>query len=248
MTSSLTWSRPWHRWSPRCERKLYPMSTTRVFLVASSLARLIEKERAGHLIRQGYFPDQPSRSISVRVEEDTGSLILITQEPNGPVEEATAISHSQAEALLDLAAGQVKSLAIPLTIGTQTATLHRFVTPRPLNLLTIEVEQTHQGSSFHPLPWFGPEVTGDPAYQAHSMALVGLPSEVEVEITGAALESLLDTLDDGSEARLPEPSAQAVAAPEPVPDTKPDEEDDDLEVEDSVIRELARSLRPQRRS
>jgi hypothetical protein len=78
------------------------------------------------------------------------------------------------------------------------------------------------------------------------MALVGLPSEVEVEITGAALESLLDTLDDGSEARLPDPSAQAVAAPEPVPDTERDEEDD-LEVEDSVIRELARSLRPHRR-
>ena len=223
------------------------MSTTRVFLVASSLARLIERERAGHHVRQGYFPDQPSRSISVWVEENASSLILITREPNGPVEEATAISRSQAEALLDLAAGQVKSLTISLTIGTQTATLHRFVTPGSLNLLTIEVEQTHQGSSFHPLPWFGPEVTEDPAYQARSIALVGLPAEAEVEITDAALESLLDTLDDGSEARLPAPSAQAVAAPEPASDIEPEYDKDELEVEDSVIRELARSLRPHRR-
>ncbi len=223
------------------------MSTTRVFLVASSLARLIEKERAGHLIQQGYFPDQPSRSISIRVEGNACSLILITHEPNGPVEEATAIPVSQAEALLDLAAGRVEYQSVGPTIGTQPATLHRFITPGPLDLITVAFEQPQQARAFQPLPWFGPEVTEDPAYQARSMALAGLPSRTEVEITGAAVESLLDTLDDGSEARLPEPSAQAVAAPEPVPDTKPDEEDDGLEVEDSVIRELARSLRPQRR-
>jgi CYTH domain-containing protein len=222
------------------------MSTTRVFLVASSLARLIEKERAGHLIRQGYFPDQPSRSISVRVEGNACSLILITQEPNGPVEETTAIPVSQAEALLDLASGRVEYLSVGPTIGTQPATLHRFLTPGPLDLISVAFEQTQQARTFHPLPWFGLEVTEDPAYQARSMALVGLPSEVEVEITGAALDSLLDTLDDGSEARLLESSVQAAPATEPASDLEP-EEDDDLEVEDSVIRELARSLRPHRR-
>jgi CYTH domain-containing protein len=221
------------------------MSTARSFLMASSLARLIGKERAGHHIRQGYFPDQPSRSLSVRVEEDTSSLILITREPSGPVEEATGLPPSQAEALLDLAAGRVEYLNISLTLGAQTATLHRFTTPGPLDLITMEFEQADQTRTFQPLPWFGPEVSADPAYQARSMALIGAPSRVEVEITDTALESLLDTLDDGSEARVPEPTAQAVAAPEPASDT--DSEDDDLEVEDSVIRELARSLRPQRR-
>lgn len=221
------------------------MSTTRVFLVASSLARLIEKERTGHLIRQGYFPDQPSRSISIRVEGNVCSLILITQEPNGPVEEATAIPLSQAEALLDLAAGRVQYLSVGPTIGTQPATLHRFLTPGPLDLITVAFEQPQQARTFDPLPWFGPEVTEDPAYQARSMALAGLPSRAEVEITGAAVESLLDTLDDGSEARLPATSAQAVPAPESASNLEPEE--DDLEVEDNVIRELARSLRPHRR-
>ena len=210
------------------------MSTTRVFLVASSLARLIEKERAGHLIRQGYFPDQPSRSISIRVEGNACSLILITHEPNGPVEEATAIPVSQAEALLDLAAGRVEYLSVGPTIGTQPATLHRFLTPGPLDLITVAFEQPQQARTFHPLPWFGLEVTEDPAYQARSMALAGLPFRAEVEITGAALDSLLDTLDDGSEARLLESSVQAAPATEPASDLEP-EEDDDLEVEDSVI-------------
>jgi hypothetical protein len=66
-----------------------------------------------------------------------------------------------------------------------------------------------------------------------------------VEITGTAVESLLDTLDDGSEGRLLEPSAQAVPAPDSASNLEPEE--DDLEVEDNVIRELARSLRPHRR-
>ena len=35
------------------------MPITRCFLLASSLARLIEKERGGHRVTEGYFPDQP---------------------------------------------------------------------------------------------------------------------------------------------------------------------------------------------
>jgi CYTH domain-containing protein len=222
------------------------MSTTRVFLVASSLARLIEKERAGHHVRQGYFPDQPSRSISVRVEGDISSLILITKGPNTPVEEITDIPPYHGEALLDLAAGQVNSLAVSLTIGIQTATLHRFLTPGPLDLITVELEQTRQARTFDPLPWFGPEVTGNPAYQARSMALVGLPSGAEVEITGAALESLLDTLGNGSETQL-QPLMAPSRLSETAPDAEPEQDPDDLDLEDNVIRELARSLRPQRR-
>ena len=43
------------------------MSTIRVFLLASSLGRLIEKERGSHLVRQGFFPDQLGRSAHVQV-------------------------------------------------------------------------------------------------------------------------------------------------------------------------------------
>ena len=57
------------------------MPITRCFLLASSLARLIEKERGGHRVTEGYFPDQPGRTTYVRVEEGMGSLILVRHAP-----------------------------------------------------------------------------------------------------------------------------------------------------------------------
>ena len=78
------------------------------------------------------------------------------------------------------------------------------------------------------------------------MALVGLPSGAEVEITGAALESLLDTLGNGSETQL-QPLMAPSRLSETAPDAEPEQDPDDLDLEDNVIRELARSLRPQRR-
>jgi CYTH domain-containing protein len=222
------------------------VGTHRQFIIAPSLARLIEKERGGERVRQGYFPEQPHRSTHVQVEDKTGHLILVTSRPHGPAEEATDIPRTQAEALLDLAAGQVDFLSIGLTIGARIAAIHRFMTPGPLDLITVTFEQTGQARRFHPRAWFGPEVTDNPAYQARSLALAGLPSRPEVEITDAALNSLLDTLDDRSEARPPQPEAP-LASSEPIPDAEPELDQDGLNIEDSVIRDLARSLRPQRR-
>lgn len=227
------------------------MSTARVFLLAPSLARLIEKEREGRLVRQGYFPDRPDRGTHVQLEQETGRLVLVSNHPNGPVEEATDIPRAQAEALLELAAGQVEYLEVSLNIGSQTAMLRRFLTPGSLDLLTVTLEHGKRARKFQPPAWFGPEVTGDPAYQARSIALAGLPSAPEVEITDAALNSLLDALEGRFGAHQP----QAVA-PQPAAPSKPaeaeaeaDNEDDqdDLAIEDSVIRELARSLSPRQR-
>ena len=83
------------------------------------------------------------------------------------------------------------------------------------------------------------------------MALAGLPPAPEVEITNAALDSLLDTLHGRLEAHQPQ-----VAAPQPVIPLEPAEaqadaddaqDQDDLNIQDSVIRDLARSLSPRRR-
>jgi hypothetical protein len=53
------------------------MSITRRFLLAPSLARLLEQEREGRHVIEGYFPDRHGRSLHVRVEEGSGSLILV---------------------------------------------------------------------------------------------------------------------------------------------------------------------------
>jgi CYTH domain-containing protein len=222
----------------------------RQFIIAPSLARLIEREKGGERVRQGYFPDRPDRGTHVQVEGETGHLILVTNGPHGAAEEAVDISRPQAEALLDLAAGRIEYSSVSLNIGSHTATIHRFLTPGPLDLITVRFEQNNQAREFQPLAWFGPEVTEDPAYQARSVALAGLPPAPEVEITNAALDSLLDTLHGRLEAHQPQ-----VAAPQPAPlapaeaqaDADDEQDQDDLNIQDSVIRDLARSLSPRRR-
>jgi CYTH domain-containing protein len=230
------------------------MSTTRAFLLASSLARLIEKERGGHRIQQGYFPDRPDRGTHVQVEEHTGQLILATNGPDGSVHEATDIPFSHAEALLELAPGRVEYLDISLNIGTHTAAILRFISPGPLDLITVAFEQDGQARNFQPLPWFGPEVTSEPVYHTRSIAMTGLPTVPEVEANNAALDSLLDTLDNGlgGQQKVQRARAEQLIAPQPrasVPfevSSEDEDDTDDLAIEDSVIRELARSLRPRR--
>jgi CYTH domain-containing protein len=227
------------------------MSVTRRFLLASSLARLIEKERGGHTVRQGYFPDHSGRSPHVQLEGSTGQLILVPDRANGAIEEVANIPRSHAEALLDVAAGRIEYVSTSLDLGSCTAAVHRFTTPWPLDLITLTFKQDKQARRLHPLPWFGPEVTDDPSYQARTVALAGLPPLPDAEITATALDSLLDTLGGYADADQPQPlAAQANSQPQPSeggsgPQPEPDL--NDLGIEDSVIQELARSLRPQHR-
>jgi CYTH domain-containing protein len=225
------------------------MSTARVFLLASSLARLIEKERGSHLVRQGFFPDRTDRSAHVQVSGGTGHLILVSHHAAGPLEEPAEISHAQAEALLDLTAGQAEYLSIPLDIGSHSTIIQRFVTPASLDLISVAFKHDKAVRKFQPPAWFGPEVTSEPAYQVRSLALTGLPSTPGVEVTDAALHSLLDAL--GDRAGEPQPQQTWVApepeTSEPILDPEAEQELDGLNIEDSVIRELARSLQPQGR-
>ena len=225
------------------------MSTIRVFLLASALARLIEKERGGHLVRQGFFPEQPNRSAHVQVAGETGHLILVSQPSASPLEEPVEISRSQAEALLDLTDGQIEYLSILTDIGSHSAAIQRFVTPAPLDLIGLVFNHDKSARKFQPPAWFGPEVSGDPSYQVRSIALAGLPTAPEVEVTNAALHSLLDVLDNRADEPKPQPSRpmRATEPSEQILDAETEQDLDRLAIEDSVIRDLARSLQPQRR-
>ncbi len=220
------------------------MSITRRFLLASSLARLIEKERGGRRVTEGYFPEQSERSISVRVEEGTGTLILVTLGSRGPMETPEDLPYVHAEALLRLAAGGVDYRRIDLTVGAHGAHVSRVTAPGELDLITVDFERDEQAREFQPPSWFAPEVTTQPGYQNRYLALNGLPTAPEVELTHAALDSLLDELEDRSASHQPLVDPAAPAMPPPTTDA---EDVEDLAVEDSVIRELARSLRPQHR-
>src|SRR5687768_9571315 len=111
------------------------MTSTRVFLLASGLARLIERERAGTLVRQGYFPEHPERSTHVQLTGEVGHLVLASHSAKGLVEDAAEISPRQAEALLALCAGRVEYLSIAIGISSHGASIQRFVSPGPLDLI-----------------------------------------------------------------------------------------------------------------
>jgi CYTH domain-containing protein len=258
------------------------MVTSRRYLIASSLARLIRKERGGNRVTEGHFPNQADRSSYVVVEGDKGSLVLIQPGSGGLVEERTEVPRAHAEALLDVTPGKLDYLLTHLTVGTRDIQITRYVTPGPLDMISVLFESEDEARDFRPLAWFGPDVTTEVTYQNRSIALDGAPQAPDVPMSNAALNSLLDTLENryatprGYTAHAParnaaEPAAgqrnaaaQAPAAERstppqgavlsrpatPAPDDEEGSEDDNdlnLNIEDNVIRELARSLRPQRR-
>lgn len=256
------------------------MATSRRYLIASSLARLIRKEKGGNRVTEGHFPSQADRNSFVVVEGEKGSLVLVHPGASGPVEERTEVPRTHAEALLDVTPGKIDYLLTHLTVGTRDINVIRLVTPGPLDLISVTFESEEEARDFRPVSWFGPDVTNEAAYQNRTIALEGLPQMPDVPISNAALNSLLDTLENrygGTRGFVPQPHmrspedvgvVQRSAAPapaneratpdraetpsksEPVTSTeveRVEDENSDLSIEDNVIRELARSLRPQRR-
>jgi CYTH domain-containing protein len=265
------------------------MVTSRRYLIASSLARLVRKERGGNRVTEGHFPNQADRSSFVVVEGDKGSLVLVHASSGGPIEERTEVPRAHAEALLDVTPGKLDYLLTHLTVGTRDIQVLRFVTPGPLDLISVSFESEDEARDFRPLSWFGADVTTEVPYQNRSIALEGAPQAPDVPMSNAALNSLLDALENryvaprgytahhaparnqaeqgGGQRNAPPPPPPAAqagersAAPQrgvlsrpaaPADDDMHDDDNNDdndlnLNIEDNVIRELARSLRPQRR-
>jgi CYTH domain-containing protein len=173
------------------------MQISRQFLIAPSLARLIQRE--GGIVRQvtdGYFSDHPERQHLVRLEAHQCYLIVVgansAVEPN---EDPAVIPRQHAEALLDLCSGRISYEQITLRIqADQEVLLDRIVAPGSLDLAVVMFSDRSQADAFEPLIWLGAEVTGDPAYTRRTIALNGLPPAIEVPLSGVQLDALLDVL------------------------------------------------------
>jgi hypothetical protein len=228
----------------------------RLFVIAPSVARLIRQERGGERVIEGYFPDQPQRRTYVQIGETGSSLILETGGDRVP-EERADLPPAHAHTLLAVSHGQVEYLRTRLSIGSHEIQALHVVRPAPLDLVVVATTPEN-GQDLPPLPWFGPEVSAEPSYQRRRLALDGAPNTSEVDVTNAALNSLLDLLEDRLTAwpgphdatRSDELAADVTPRPKaPVPELEPevDEEVDELRIGDEVIRELARSLQPRQR-
>ncbi|WP_114947275.1 hypothetical protein [Microvirga calopogonii] len=190
------------------------MTIRRRFLLASSLARLIQRERGGLRQVEGFFPAQRDRTSWVRLEEDRAFLILRAAGPHGDTEEQTEVPVAHAHALLDVCAGEVDYARTRLQIGDRAALVDQIFRPRSFQVVTVEFDSDSEARAFRPLPWFGPEVTGDDRYTNQSLALTGLNEAPEIPLSDEALNGLIDTLENRFpvQARIPvvRPTAKQV--------------------------------------
>ncbi len=172
------------------------MAVERRFLLASSLARLIQRESAPSTrILEGHFAPHPTRTQFVRVERDRALLVLLSRAEEGSIaEEEVEVPRAHAEALIDVAAGTVAFDRTPIRLGEGVdAVLDRFILPQGIDLIAIKIHSDPR--AFAPPLWVGAEVTGDPSLETSGLALAGIPTLGEVEVSNAAIEALLDLLE-----------------------------------------------------
>ena len=169
---------------------------SRRFLIASSLARLLRREGGvERRVVEGYFPAQkPGRTHFVSVEPGRTELVLADPDAADGEELRTEVPHAHTEALLDLCAGRIgfERTKVRFAAG------HEIVLERVLHPAILDVVTVLAGEGEEPVAtpaWFGPEITGDPAWDKRSIALGGAPASPEIPLSNAALDALLNDLE-----------------------------------------------------
>ena len=217
------------------------MTVQRRFLLASSLSRLIQRERGGLRQIEGFFPEQPQRTPSVRLEESQAWLILSPAGPNDAAEQ-TEIPISHAQALLDVCAGEIDYLRTTLPLGDHTLLIDHVIHPTPIDLVSVEFDTQEQARGFRPLGWFGPEVTGNPRFLTRGIAGKSLDEAPDTPLTNAALNTLLDTMENRSSHRSRAHLRKAARSDGQAASPAQHRVDEDL------VREMERNLRNRRPS
>jgi CYTH domain-containing protein len=176
------------------------MAVVRRFLIASSLTRLIRKERGSERVLEGHFPPQGERQSHVRIEKGQSYLVLTSLDDEvGTSEDWTDVPRSHAEALLDVCPGTVTFERSRLRLRDHEAMIDRFMTPTSLDIVSVEFPAKAEADAFLPPVWFGSEVTGDDSYTSRAIAMAGRPRAPETPLSNAALETILDLLESRDE-------------------------------------------------
>jgi hypothetical protein len=128
-------------------------------------------------------------------------LLLRISGPKGDVEEQTEVPLAHAHAPLDVCAGEVDYTRTMLSIRDHVALIDHLIRPHALHLVTVEFDNVEEARGFDPLSWFGPELAADSRFNYQALALRGLSKAPDVLLSDAALDSLLDTLENRFVAR-----------------------------------------------
>jgi CYTH domain-containing protein len=171
------------------------MSVSRRFLVASSLARLIMRDRSSTPVVEGHFPASDDR-LSYVLFQGTGCQLVLVMKPgaNAEEEERADVSTRQGEFLMEVCAGRLAYQLCLLEIGGQQAHLESFRIPYHLHLIEVRFDSQDQARPFQPPLWFGPEVSGDAGYEHNAIATNGTPDQPEIALSDDAINALLGLL------------------------------------------------------
>jgi CYTH domain-containing protein len=180
------------------------MKTARRFLLDPSLARLIVRECGfDRKIIEGYLSAQPGRNQFVRAEADQFYLVIPLPGPSGEtVEEPALIPQIHGEAMFELSVGQISYTRVYLPAQSpsgQKMLLDRVIYPDKCDIITVEFYDQQEAEAYSPAGWFGPEVTGEYAYDWRHLALNGMPALPAIPISSLQVEAVLDMLDQAKQ-------------------------------------------------
>jgi CYTH domain-containing protein len=133
------------------------MAVERRFVLASSLARLLQREGGpAERVVEAYFPARSDRTQFVRVARNQAHLVLSSSGADGQAsEEAVEVPHAHAEALVEVAAGTIAFDRTAVSLGRSVeGVLDRYILPQGLDLLTVAIPGDPR--TFAPLLWLGP--------------------------------------------------------------------------------------------
>jgi CYTH domain-containing protein len=167
------------------------MPVIRRFLIAPSLARLIRRGVGASRVSEAHLATGPERHVHVRLTADSACLVLTADGEAQAVE----LPRVQAEALAEAAAGQIAYDRSEIALDGAGLRIDSFVTPGPLDLAEVALADDEAADAFQPPAWLGPEITGEKNCDNRSIALHNLSLAVEVPITDAIIEQVLDLLD-----------------------------------------------------
>lgn len=174
-----------------------PRITARRFCLAPAFARLIKRERLAVPVVEGHFPDQSERRSYVRMEGEHCLLVLEDRDADGVVEEERSeVSRAQGEVLLDVCAGKTTFERINLEAANGVSIhIDRFISPVSASFIEVAFPDPAAAKAFRPPIWIGAELGVDDVGDARRIALGSKPKLFEGSIQNAAIESLLDLLD-----------------------------------------------------
>lgn len=171
------------------------MTVTRRFLIAPALGRLIRKERGGARFIEGYFAPRGDQVSFVQQGGSDCHLVLTRSEGGNETEERTEVPRAHGDALLDVCAGKAAYTRTVIAIGGRDAFLEHLITPAALDMARVVFDDAAAAEAFRAPLWFNTEVSSDPAYDRHAIAINGVPAQGELLLSNAALDSILDVVE-----------------------------------------------------